>query len=73
MNKFILLILFFTVTPVYAYLDPGTGTVIFQGIVGALAALAITVKLYWYRILRYLGIKRKPEIQDDLTRNQDEK
>lgn len=73
MNKYIFLILFFTVTPVYAYLDAGTGTAIFQGIVGALAALAITFKLYWYRILRFLGIKKKPEIQDDITENQDEK
>ncbi len=45
-------------TEAHAYLDPGTGSAILQGILGALAALAITIKLYWHRLLRWFGIRR---------------
>ena len=43
-----------------AYLDPGTGSMILQILAGGLAAVAVTAKLYWNRILRFLHI-RKPE------------
>ena len=42
----------------YAYLDPGTGSVILQGILGALAALTVVLKLYWHRILKFLRIRK---------------
>ena len=32
------------------YLDPGSGSVIIQAIVGALVGVGITVKVYWYKI-----------------------
>jgi len=32
------------------YLDPGTGTLIIQMIVGALVGIGITIKLYWYKL-----------------------
>jgi hypothetical protein len=41
-----------------AYLDPGSAGVILQMIAGGLAALAVTAKLFWRRILRFLRIKR---------------
>jgi len=34
----------------YAYVDPGTGSIIIQVIIGALAGAAITLKIYWYKI-----------------------
>ncbi len=43
-----------------AYLDPGSGSMILQILAGGLAAVAVTAKLYWARILRFLRI-RKPE------------
>ena len=43
-----------------AYLDPGSGSMILQILVGGLAAVAVTAKLYWGRLLRFLRI-RKPE------------
>ncbi|MFU8831205.1 MAG: hypothetical protein ACNA7J_03520 [Wenzhouxiangella sp.] len=48
----------------YGYLDPGSGSAILQGLIGALAAIAITLKLYWHRLLRFLGI-RKSSIDTD--------
>ena len=35
-----------------AYLDPGTGSVLLQAIVGGVAAAAVTAKLYWRRLTR---------------------
>jgi hypothetical protein len=61
-SKFIgimVIIAVFIATPAYAYLDPGTGSAILQGILGALAAIAVVTKLYWYRILRFLGLSKK--------------
>jgi hypothetical protein len=37
---------------VLAYLDPGTGSLLLQAIVGGAAAAAVTAKLYWRRITR---------------------
>ena len=45
-------------TTVLAYLDPGSGSMILQIIAGGLAAVAVTAKLYWNRILRFLRIRR---------------
>jgi len=32
------------------YLDPGTGSVILQAILGGVAAAAVTAKLWWRRV-----------------------
>jgi len=40
-------------TESFAYIDPGTGSIIIQGIVGAIAAIGVTLKLYRYRIVAY--------------------
>ena len=51
-----------TMTNVLAYLDPGSGSMILQIIAGGLAAVAVTAKLYWSRILRFLRIRKdEPE------------
>ncbi|HCN45526.1 MAG TPA: hypothetical protein DIT18_07590 [Pseudomonas sp.] len=42
----------------FAYLDPGTGSAMLQGILGALAAVAMVLKLYWHRLLRLLGLRK---------------
>jgi hypothetical protein len=43
-----------------AYLDPGSGSMILQILAGGVAAVAVTARLYWGRILKFLRI-RKPE------------
>ena len=37
----------------FAYIDPGTGSILIQGIIGAIAAIGVTLKLYWHRIVAY--------------------
>jgi hypothetical protein len=46
-----------------AYLDPGSGSVLLQLLLGGAAATAVTVKLSWRRLLRFLRL-RKPDEDD---------
>lgn len=49
-----------------AYLDAGSGSMILQMLVGGLAALGVTVKLYWGRIKSFLRIgSNEPERQPE--------
>jgi hypothetical protein len=58
--------LFILPTTVFAYLDPGTGSMIVQLLVGGVAAAAVTAKLYWHRILRLFRIRKdKPELDQE--------
>ncbi len=42
----------------YAYLDPATGSILLQGVLAALAAIAVTVKLYWHRLLCFFSTRK---------------
>ena len=50
-----------------AYLDPGTGSMLLQVVLGGIAAVAVALKLFWYRIIAFLGFKKKPAGDDDPT------
>jgi hypothetical protein len=53
-NKiFILSIVFFIFfcSNAYAYLDPGTGSMILQLLLGGIAGLAIIAKLFWHKLV----------------------
>ena len=52
-------------TTVFAYLDPGTGSIVLQIIAGGLAAAAVTAKLFWQRILKFLHIRLDDEPPPD--------
>lgn len=68
------LVLILLATPAFAYLDPGAGSAVLQGVLGALAAIAMVLKLYWHRILKMLGIRK--DVKKDLqkkTENETEK
>ena len=51
-------LLFLSEETAHAYLDPGTGSAILQGVLAALAGIAVALKLYWHRLLRLLGLKK---------------
>jgi hypothetical protein len=42
------------------YIDPGSGSMILQVILGGLAAAAVFLKMFWHRVLLLLRI-RKPQ------------
>jgi hypothetical protein len=50
-------------TTLLAYIDAGSGSVIAQIVAGGLAAVAVTAKLYWNRLLKLLRIRKdEPEV-----------
>jgi hypothetical protein len=51
------------VLSILAYLDAGSGSLIVQLLVGGFAAVAVTAKLYWRRLLTFLHIRRDDEPQ----------
>ena len=65
--------LFFTISSAHAYLDPGTGSIIVQALIGFLAAVAVALKLYWHKFLRFLGIRKKINFDDENNNSQDNK
>ena len=44
-----------------AYIDPGTGSYLFQAAVGAILGGALAVKVFWRRIWGFLSGRRRRE------------
>jgi|TARA_B110000259_G_C13884591_1_gene350416 hypothetical protein len=42
----------------FAYLDPGTGSIILQALVGAIAAGATYCSMYWQKIKNFFSKKK---------------
>lgn len=52
--------------PAWAYLDPGTGSMIISAIVGLFATVALAVKTYWYKLKGWFRRDaRRPEPATD--------
>jgi len=45
-------------SPAYAYLDPGTGSMLISAVLGMAAAVALAVKMFWYRLVGFFRGKR---------------
>ena len=45
----------------FAYLDPGTGSMVLQLLLGGIAGLAVVVKLYWHSLLSFFGISHQSD------------
>ncbi len=43
----------------HAYLDPASGSMLVQLIVGGIAGAAVVIKLYWHKFLGLFGVKRQ--------------
>ena len=43
-------------SPVQGYIDPGTTSMLLQGVIGGVAAMLVITKTYWSRALR--GVRR---------------
>jgi hypothetical protein len=50
--------LFSVIASIFVYIDPGTGSIILQALVASVVGAAIAVKLFWHRILKFLGIRK---------------
>lgn len=45
--------------PAQAYLDPASGSLLLQILLGGIAGVAVAVKLYWHKLLGLFGIKKQ--------------
>ncbi len=58
LGSLILMVFFLSLTApsaALAYLDPGSGSMLLQLVLGGLAGLAVIAKLYWHRLLGLFG------------------
>ncbi|MGH8719440.1 MAG: hypothetical protein ACREV0_10950 [Burkholderiales bacterium] len=57
MTRLTMLFLLFVAgtAPAYAYLDPGTGSMVLQAILGGIAGVVIAGKLYWGRVKDWIS------------------
>jgi hypothetical protein len=46
-------------SPAYAYLDPGTGSIVLQAIIGGIAATLFITRGYYYKVKAWLGIGKR--------------
>jgi hypothetical protein len=67
--KFLCLIIGLIVytSPAYAYLDPGTGSMLLQGLIAGLAVTISFLSIYWQKVKAFF-VKQKPDID---TENKD--
>jgi len=42
------------IAPAFAYLDPGTGSLVIQVVIAAVASIAFAMKIFWKKIKLYL-------------------
>lgn len=42
----------------YAYIDPGAGSALIQGLIGIAVGAAVALKLYWHRLIKFLGLSK---------------
>lgn len=54
--------------PAYAYLDPGTGSIILQAIIGTVAAAMVFGRSYIFQVKGWLGLNPQ-KISDEDERN----
>lgn len=53
--------LLMSTTPAYAYLDPSTGSVLLQIILGGFAGLAVAGKMYWTQLMSFFRFGKKKD------------
>ncbi len=52
-------------SPSYAYIDPGTGSFIIQGIIAAVVGAGVVLRMFWGRIKARVTGKPSPSLDDD--------
>jgi hypothetical protein len=48
-----------------AYIDPGSGSLVFQGIIAAVLGVGVAIRLFWQRIKARLTGRRRPDPDRD--------
>jgi hypothetical protein len=67
---FVALLLSFSTTA-SAYLDPGTGSMILQGLIAGIAVAGFTIKTYWYKLRSMFGKSQPSSLLEEEDRLSD--
>lgn len=59
----VVMVLILLPSPALAYIDPGTGSFVIQGIIAAVVGAGIAFKMFWHRIKA--ALTGKPLDEDD--------
>ena len=51
----------FVYSNAFAYIDPGTGSIILQGLIAGIAAAGATISIYWTKIKSFFSKKKKKQ------------
>lgn len=51
-------------SPAYAYLDPGTGSMLVQGLIGGVAVVMSFLSIYWQKVKAFF-VKQEPDTDID--------
>ena len=51
-------LLFVCASPAYAYVDPGTGSMMIQLLLGGVAGVIVLIRLSWQRLLTALHLRK---------------
>ena len=57
--------------PAHAYLDPGTGSMLLQLLLGGAAGALVVGKLYWHRVKAFFGRESAPRPNPDNAADSD--
>ena len=57
--------LFSYTSPAYAYLDPGTGSMLLQGLIAGLAVFISVLSIYWQKVKSFF-VKKELDTDTDL-------
>ena len=52
---------------ILAYLDAGSGSMIVQLLLGGFAAVVVTIKLWWRRLLRFLRLAPREPAESEAS------
>ena len=59
---------FFFIKPAHAYLDPGTGSMLLQGLLAGIMAVGVTLGIYWRRLKAFFNRSEENEGNDEESR-----
>ena len=65
MRVLITVFLLLMISDAVAYLDPGTGSMLLQVILGGIAAIGVAIKLYWHKLRAAFGMAKKPDPEEE--------
>ena len=58
-------------SPAFAYLDPGTGSMLVQGLIGGVAVVMSFLSIYWQKVKAFFGKEEADTDTDKDTADKD--